>query len=156
MDQGFNLFKTKPWPPVNITDSIQDGKLWFNRTEEVILLRNRNKLIVSFYKIGIVLSADTTPLWDNYFMNFEIKVPRTFSGNIRGFLGNMDGNITNDIHIRGQPNRTFPPYGDRDRELFMPLMTCKLCKYTVITLEHVINFSYPEVFTLDPPRYLLH
>ena len=117
------MFKTKPGTHVEITDEVQNGKLWFDSTEEVILLREQNKLTASFFKSGIVLSVRINRIWGDYYMDFEIKVPTTFYGKTRGLLGILDGNKTNDLHVRRQPFLPLPFFSDRD--LFEPLMSCK-------------------------------
>lgn len=110
---------------MNKTKELYVGKPWFNYTEEVMLLREQKKLTAAFFKSGIVLSARIVPIWNDSLISFEIKVPRTFSGKTRGLLGNLDGNITNDLHRRGQPIPTIPHPWTNDRDLLEPLMTCK-------------------------------
>lgn len=110
---------------MNVTNKLHYGKPWFNSTEEVMLLKEDKKLTAAFFKSGIVLSAKIIHiLGDDSLISFEIKVPRTFSGKTRGLLGNLDGNMTNDLHRRGQPMTTFPP-STNDRDLLEPLLTCK-------------------------------
>lgn len=117
------MFKTKPGPPVNITNELENGKPWFDSAEEIMLLREDNTLTACFYKFGIVLTATIKSVWkDEYYMNFEIQVPETFAGRTRGFFGNLDGVYSNDLYRRWE---TTPLTSFKDHDILEPMSTCK-------------------------------
>lgn len=123
MNNGFSVFKTKPGPPINITEQLENRKPWFEPATQTMLLRENNQLTASFYKWGIVLIVNILPAsaGDSY-MNFEMQVPKIFAGKLRGFLGNLDDNFSNDLHRRGDPT-PLPSLSDHD--ILEPLKTCK-------------------------------
>ena len=122
MDSGFSIFQTKPGPSIDITDQLENGEPWFSATEEVMLLRESNQLTVSFYKYGIFLIVRRLSTGGEYYINFDIQVPKTFARKTRGFLGNLDDNYNNDLHKRGD---TTPLPSFADHHILEPLETCK-------------------------------
>ena len=123
MNSGFSVFKTKPGPPINITEQLQNRKPWFEPTAQIMLMREYNQLTASFYKWGIVLIARTRSAQDgDSYIDFEMRVPKSFAGKTRGFLGNLDDNYSNDLHRRGD---TIPLSSFSDHDILEPLKTCK-------------------------------
>ena len=108
---------------MEITDELHNEQPWFDYTNEVMLLKKYDRqLTASFFKSGIVLIANVYIRGNEYYMNFQIQVPRIFARRTRGFLGNLDGNRDNDLYRRGE---TTPlPYLS-DRMLLGHLNTCK-------------------------------
>lgn len=100
MIPGFKLYQTKP---INDTHeiTIKSGQSWPEGvSSEIKLTRNGNQLKAAFYKHGIALVVNVYERTAEYHIDFEIRVPKSFSGRTRGFLGNLDNNITNEFHRR--------------------------------------------------------
>ena len=125
MSPGFRVFQTKPEPGVEITSQLQNGQPWEDNPgdSEAILTKNGNSLTAVFYKTGIILSAVVIPVRREYYMNFEVQVPRSFSGRTRGYLGNLDENSGNDFYRKGETNSL--PNGISEGDLYFHLLTCK-------------------------------
>ena len=69
---------------------------------------------------------DVNVVHSTHFLNFEVRVPNHYSGQTRGLLGNMDGNMENEFYRRGSSE----PSQDsglrlKDRDLLEILSTCK-------------------------------
>jgi hypothetical protein len=123
MSPGFRVFQTKPEPGVEITGLLPNGQPWEVETGEAVLTRNGNSLTAAFYKSGITISGQVNPRGREYQMNFQVRVPRSFSGRTRGYLGNLDGNSGNDFYRKGETNPL--PNGISERDLYFHLLTCK-------------------------------
>ena len=129
------MWQTKPGPvSVEITQDLIDDQVWLDSTQMASLKRNGNQLTAAFFETGIVLIARRSLARQEYYLNFEIYIPEDeFSEKTRGFLGNLDGDPTNDLYRRVSPT-TFTPLPDTlsDAELYSHLLTCML----------ITNYSY--------------
>lgn len=123
MSPGFRVFQTKPGPGTEITGQLQNGQPWMDETEEVVLTKSGNSLSAAFYKSGITLSGQVNPRGGEYQMNFQVRVPRSFSERTLGFLGNLDGNSGNDLYVKGEGDPL--PNSISERDLYFKLLTCK-------------------------------
>ena len=125
---------------MEITNELADGQLWFDETLEAVLLRRGNQLTAAFFESGVVVRARVNQYRSEYYMNFIVQVPRSrFHNRTYGFLGNLDGDQTNEFYRRGEAD----PISDAhlsDRDLF-PIMstckynhsiTCRLCKTVLL------------------------
>ena len=113
--------------PVEITNDLKEGELWFDNSRRASLKRasvfRGDELTAAFFESGVVLIATAYRRGNEFFINFQIRIPLSFSGRTRGFLGNLDGNSTNDLFRRGSAallSSTIP-----QRNLLNPLLTCK-------------------------------
>lgn len=125
MDPGFRVFQTRPEPANEITNQLVDGQplYIYDETEGTVLFRNGNELIATFFKSGIALIATVNPYYFEYYINFRIQVPQSYSGRAQGMLGNLDGDPTNDFYRRGEANPL--PNTISERDLFQEFKTCK-------------------------------
>lgn len=127
MTPGFRVFQTRRsgFEPeqVEITNQLQSGQLWYDPTGGAVLVRNNNKLMVVFIRSRIALTARVNMIHNEYYINFQIQVPKSFSERTQGFLGNLDGNPTNDFVRRGESN----PLSNniRERDLLREFETCE-------------------------------
>ena len=126
------MWQTKPWPiSVEITQDLIDDQVWLDSTQMASLKRNGNQLTAAFFETGIVLIARRSLARQEYYVNFEIYIPEDeFSEKTRGFLGNLDGDPTNELYRRVSP--TPLPDTLNDAELYPHLLTCML----------ITNYSY--------------
>lgn len=119
------MFQTKPEPAQEITEELQNGRPWYDPTREAVLLRDNDKLRAVFIESGIALNARVRHIRNEYYINFQMQVPKSFTSRTRGFLGNLDGDPTNDFIRRGE---TTPlPNNIRERDLLNEFQTCKYC-----------------------------
>ena len=110
--------------PVEITQDLTEGQVWLDSTRKSSLRRNGNKLTAAFFETGIVLVIRRQRFEQNYFLNFEIYIPKDeFSMKTRGLLGNLDRDPTNDLKRRN--SQTPLPNELNDRQLYDHLLTCK-------------------------------
>ena len=118
------MWQTKPGPAaVEITDQLIEGQVWFDATRKSSLKRNGRRLTATFFESGVVLIATANPRGSEYYINFRMRVPPSFSGRTRGFMGNFDGNSRNDFYRRGS---TIPlPNFISERALLEDFKTCK-------------------------------
>ena len=128
MSPGFRVWQTKPVEtPIEITDYLEDGQIWFDPTQKSSLKRDGHQLTVAFFESGIILIASINPISgnpDEYYINFQIKIPKsTFLGRTRGLLGNLDGIGTNDFYRRGSTTPLSNTLSDA--VLTEHLVTCK-------------------------------
>ena len=88
-------------------------------------MRNNNELTAVFIQSRIALTARVNIIRNEYYINFQIQVPKSFSERTRGFLGNLDGNPTNDFVRRGESN----PLSNniQERDLLRVFETCEYC-----------------------------
>lgn len=126
MTPGFRVFQTKPEPEREITAELQDGQAWKVGPGEAMLIRNGNELRAAFYESGATFLGRVFALSNNeYYMNFEVRVPQSFSGRTRALLGNLDGNPNNEFFSRNGTVYTPLPGGISQRDLYTQLLTCK-------------------------------
>lgn len=127
----FRVFQTRPGPSTEITSDLMEGQPWIDPTREaVITVLDVNRYEVAFYGCGIIIVvyspysfSGPTGEFFNY-IQYTLKVPRTFSERTRGFFGNLDGDSTNELYRKG--NTTALPNGLTDREIYNDLLTCKM------------------------------
>ena len=129
MSPGFRVFQTRPEPGVEITNQLVDGQPWVDATGDAVLTKSGNSLSVAYYKSGITLSGQVNHRGGEYQMNFQVRVPRTFSGRTRGFLGNLDGDRGNDFYAKGATEPL--PNSISERDLYFQLITCKVTKKNI-------------------------
>lgn len=121
---GFRVWQTKPGTAVEITQDLTEGQIWLDSTKKSSLRRNGNRLTASFFESGVVLIATAHPHGEEYYINFQIRVPQLeFAERTRGFLGNLDDDQTNDLYRRGSTNPL--PNTISERDLKDQLLTCK-------------------------------
>ena len=120
--------RTKPGTPLNITDELGVYQTWKDPSERVIIRRNKkgtkHRFTANFLQSEITIIVDVNIYTGLHYMNFEVRVPNHYSGQTRGLLGNMDGNIRNDFYRRGETE----PLQDSelsDQDLLEPLLSCK-------------------------------
>ena len=124
MAPGFRVFKTRPGPAQEITDQIlNSGDVWYDPDEEAALYRKGNELKAVFFQSGIAVIAQANPYRGEYYINFRIQVPRSYSRRIRGMLGNFDGDSTNDFYRR---DSTPLPNSISERALLEEFKTCNI------------------------------
>ena len=124
MVPGFRVFQTKPGPPQEITELLVNGQPWYDEEGRAVLIRSGNQLTASFFDSGIALIAHVYPFGGEYYMNFQLQVPLSYSGRTQGMLGNLDGDPTNDFYRRGE---TIPlPNSISERDLLEEFKTCEL------------------------------
>ena len=125
---GFRVFQTKPQPEREITAELVNGQpLEF--PGEAMLIRNGPILRAAFYKSGVTFLGRVFGLANNeYYMNFEVRVPRSFSGRTRGLLGNLDGDSNNEYFRR---DGTALSSSISERDLFDHLLTCKFTIFNI-------------------------
>ena len=121
------MLQTRPGPEVvDITDELVEGQLWFDRTREAVLVKDRQRLTAAFFESGIVFTATVNQYRSEYYMNFVVQVPKArFQGRTQGFLGNLDGDQTNEFYRRGETN-SITDNDLSDRQLYQTLITCEL------------------------------
>ncbi len=132
MSPGFRVWQTNPGTPVEITRVLEDGEVWHDRTIKSSLRKDDNTLTAAFFDSGVVVIATVHPHRRQYYINYQIKIPTVkFSGRTKGFVGNLDGDSTNDFYRR---ESTTPLSNSlRDRQLLEHLKTCKYkCMYTYV------------------------
>ena len=124
------MFQTKPGPAQEITEQIVNGLPWYDTTKQVALSRKGNELTATFFKSGIAVIAQVYPIYyfgNEYYMNFRIQVPLSYSGRTRGMLGNLDSDSSNDFYRRGESN---PLSNDiSERALLNEFITCEYHSY---------------------------
>lgn len=126
MSPGFRVWQTKPGKPVEITRDLKEGQVWTDSTRKASLQRQGSQLTAAFYESGVVLIATANWYRNEYYINFQIRIPKLdFTGKTRGFLGNLDGNPTNDFTRRASPAM---PLADTISEAAL-LDHLKTCKY---------------------------
>ena len=149
MSPGFKIFQTKPQGNVcEIT--LQNGQSMnfsspstSNPWPDALLIRMNNKLHVAFYETGIALIITAHERPTEYNVDFEIRVPRIFQRKTKGFLGNLDGDPTNEFCRRSGMNLTQQPDGNDDF-LFNVLQSCKFYRLLNFCIPHIIN-SYVTI-----------
>lgn len=131
MSPGFRVFQTKPQLE-EITSRLQnvgqsvDISSQSNPWPEVVLTRMNNKKVhVAFYDTGIALIVEAFERSTGYNVNFEVRVPKTFQGKTRGFLGNLDFNQTNDLFKRVGMTLVQLPDEISEEDLAREFLTCK-------------------------------
>ena len=123
MDPGFRVFQTKPAPVTEITDLVTESSSpWYHSSREVVLSRNGNELTATFFQSGIAVIANVNPYGSEYYMNFRVHVPLSYSGKTRGMLGNLDDDQTNDFYRRGETQQL--PNSISERDLFDEFKSC--------------------------------
>lgn len=116
----FKVFQTKPEPSTDITDLLQEGQPWIDSTGKAELTKNGKKLIVAFYKSGITIDATAYPRGNqDVYMKYEVRVPRSFSGETRGLLGILG---KNGLYMKGDSTT---PIQNTEREIYKQLLSCK-------------------------------
>lgn len=121
------MWQTEPGTAVEITQDLAEGQVWFDSTKNSSLRRNGNQLTAAFFESGVVVIANVYPHGNEYYINFQIRVPQlAFSGRTRGLLGNLDGDPTNDFYRRGSTTPLSNTLSERS--LMDHLLTCK-CHY---------------------------
>ena len=124
-ESGFRVLQTRPGPVTDITSNLVDGETWIDETFEALFIKQGRQLTAAFFESGIVFRATVNQYRSEYYMNFNVQVPRsTFQGQTQGFLGNFDGNRTNEFYRKGETTPILDQ-GLRDRQLFSTLNTCK-------------------------------
>ena len=126
MSPGFRVWQTKPGMPVEITQDLEEGKTWYDRTRKSTLRKNGRQLTAAFFESGIILIASANPYGQpgEYYINFQIRIPKeTYFGKTRGFLGVLDDDRTNDFYRR--ESTTPLPNTISERDLLDHLLTCK-------------------------------
>ena len=123
------MFQTKPEPAQEVTELLQNGRPWYDPTRKAVLLRDNNKLTAVFIESEIAVNARVRHIHNEYYINFQMQVPKSFADRIRGFLGNLDGDPTNDFIKRGEMNPL--PNNIRERDLLNEFQTCKFCMIKV-------------------------
>ena len=120
------MLQTRPGPVVDITDELVEGQLLFDRTLEAVLVKDRQRLTAAFFESGIVFTATVNQYRSEYYMNFVVQAPKArFQGRTQGFLGNLDGDQTNEFYRRGETNSIID--NDlSDQQLYQTLSTCEL------------------------------
>ena len=128
MSPGFRVWQTNPGNPVEITEDLKDGRVWLDSTRKSSLRRFGNQLTAAFFESGVVVIATAHPYQNEYYINFQIRIPTVeFSGRTKGFLGNFDGDKTNDFYRRGS---TTPLSNSiSEKQLLGHLLTCMLASY---------------------------
>ena len=123
MSPGFRVWQTNPGVPVEITDDLKDGEVWFDSTRKSSLRRDGIQLTAAFFDSGVVVIAAAYPRQDEYFINFDIQIPTVkFFVKTRGLFGNLDNDPTNDFYRRG--STTPLPNSISEGELGSHLLTC--------------------------------
>lgn len=101
-----------------------------NNAIEIEITRSENRIDAFFFSTGIKLTITVAVPPFNQgqtpqtVFNFNITVPRSFSGRTFGLLGKMDDDKTNDIAARDGRIYNGSPW--TDGAYFDTLMTCKL------------------------------
>ena len=134
MSPGFRVWQTKPGTPVEITQDLEEGKVWFDETKKSSLKRNGQELTAAFFESGVILMATAYPwvLPGEYYINFQIRIPKLmFFGRTRGLLGNLDDDDTNDLHRKGS---TVLLPGNLDRDVLTEHL--KTCEYRMHACSH--------------------
>lgn len=126
MSPGFRVWQTKPGTPVEITEDLEEGKIWLDSTRKSTLRRDGQQLTAAFFESGIILIASAYPAGDpgEYYINFQIRIPKqTYFGKTRGLLGTLDDDGTNDFYRR----RSTTPLSNTisESDLLQHLLTCK-------------------------------
>lgn len=81
----------------DITDKLQIGRPWIDASSNVQLTRQYGiRLEAVFFGTGIFLQVDMRSSW----VNFRVYVPHRYKDRTQGFLGNLDGNATNEFHTK--------------------------------------------------------
>ena len=101
-EKGFKVYQTHNAQSVNITNQLVIGQSWRDPNGNVELRRmHSNGLLVLFYESGIALYIWFNERSDNLqWINFNVLVPTTYKNRTQGFLGNLDGDWTNEFHTR--------------------------------------------------------
>lgn len=137
MAPGFRVFQTKPGPVQEITNQLVNGQPWYAANVEAALVKNGNELTATFFESGIALIAQVNPVGNEYYMNFRVQVPLSFSGRTQGMLGNLDGDSTNDFYRRGETDPLSNSISEQN--LLEEFKTCE-CYFitTTIDLYHLV------------------
>ena len=124
IEDGFRVFQTRPSPSEEITHLLQDGQDWYDSTNETRLIRRGNDLTIAFFELGIEVKGEVRHTGHReYYLNVFARVPRSLASRTRGFLGNPDGDRSNDLFAKG--TSTFLPAHFGDSSLYPHLLSCK-------------------------------
>ena len=116
-----------------------DGQPYYDPNGNVELRRTDynyayQKLLVLFYESGIALDLTFREWADAQWINFEVSVPPTYKNRTQGFLGNFDGDYTNEFHTRDSftpVTLTYDSYASKQQQIFSHLnSSCKPIVYT--------------------------
>lgn len=90
------------------------------------MTRSGNQLKAAFYEHGIALVINVYERPTEYHIDFEVRVPKSYSGRTRGFLGNLDNNAANEFYMRSNSGM-LQSVSDSisERELLNAFGTCK-------------------------------
>ncbi len=142
MSPGFRVWQTNPGIPVEITEDLKDGEVWLDSTRKSSLRRDGIQLTASFFERGVVVIATAHPHQNEYYINFQIRIPTVeFSGRTKGFLGNLDNNPTNDFYRRGS---TTPLSNSiSEKQLLEHLITCMYtCIHACTCVRIIILWNF--------------
>ena len=140
MSPGFRVWQTNPGNPVEVTEDLKDGEVWLDSTRISSLRKDENRLTAAFFDSGVVVIATVHPHQNQYYIDFRIQISSVkFSGRTKGFVGNLDGDSTNEFYRRGSTTPLSNSIGDR--QLLEHLKTCKYtCMYNYYL--YVYNYHY--------------
>ena len=101
-EKGFKVYQTHTTQSVNITDQLLViGEPYYDPNGNVELRKiYTNVLLVLFYESGIALQLLFLEGHGSQWINFDVRVPPTYNNRTQGFLGNLDGDWTNEFHTR--------------------------------------------------------
>ena len=106
----------------DLTTMLVDGET-INIYAKATISRTGNEITVAFFETGVVVLVSGREYFQEFLIQCEAKVPRVFSGQVRGLWGNFDGDSTNDFYRRGE---SIPLSNNlSDQELFPHLLSCK-------------------------------
>lgn len=88
---------------------------------------NDNEYIADFFEHGISIKIRRY-FYKNDFLNYEVRVPSSYMGRVRGIFGNFDGDRAFEFFERGSDDEIPYTVGTRpDNVVYTPLLSCKIC-----------------------------
>ena len=113
-----------------------DGESFYDPNGNVELRRTNyyygyQRLLVLFYETGIALELIFRASGDSQWINFAVRVPPAYNNRTQGFLGNFDGDYTNEFHTRESLTPvTFDTDESTERQIFSHLNShCEMIVY---------------------------
>ena len=83
-------------------------------------------LDADFFRSGISVMINVNIFNGRHFLDFEVRVPRSYSGSTLGLLGNLDQDRNIEFFRRGEIDHIVYTGIRPDTEVFTPLLTCKI------------------------------
>ncbi len=112
---------------------------------QILFSKRDNVLYVSHFKSGVNFMATVNRYRDDYYINYELKIPNIYRLKTRGLMGNLDGNNGNEFFQRvyaDSGNNLIPIPNSYSNQLRSSLLrTCKLIML-LRTVEPLLTITF--------------